>query len=616
MSASKIETIIDVCVIFDEPSNKQVMSKPFWHIDWDMFRFKIHYFLLIGALAQVTPFIAVFAKEKLGLSASSLGTVLTAQMFLFIFTRPLIGYIADYLNKLKAIICILTVINVACFYLLLAIPKYEGNEMANSTLPFVQSQFQTKNICHNLFASSRNRKIFTLTESSSVNFTHNQTERGNICTLCSLDNETCVKDCKVIAFDENYFTFFRTKNSSFDYEKTIVATSQQLALLCDQNDFINISLCLYDAISTGYQNRSRSENELVCSNILVSNETRKTYDAFICSILPTSYKNDIFISCSEKNISRNDLLSLNISKQKTVSDFVTYQFWAFGLIFTISSICASSNFTLSDTACCESIQKTGAEFGKQRLWGAIGWGINAALAGFINDSTGDFLASWTVAAVMLLLFLWNISKLDLVKPNFSKNILGDVGSVFKSKEFLAYELVVLINGMGTGIIWFYLIWFLTAIGGSEFLCGLSVTVQSLLGVIPFMFFSGWIIEKMGHFRILSASLLIYTIRFLWYSYLHNPWLVLPMEVTHGITYGLCYAVLASYAKTSSKPGTEATTQSVVFSTFEGLGTGLGCVLAGISFDYVGGQQTFFFASIFGACSFILSILMYFLIVRR
>ncbi|GFQ87226.1 major facilitator superfamily domain-containing protein 6 [Trichonephila clavata] len=180
----------------------------------------------------------------------------------------------------------------------------------------------------------------------------------------------------------------------------------------------------------------------------------------MCSILPVNLRR-IFNSCSEKNSSRNDLLAFDIPKQKTVSDFATYQFWGFCLIFSTASICSNAIFTLSDTACYESIQKTGADFGKQRLWGAVGWGSIAALAGFINDYTGDFLASWLLMAAMFLAFLWNISKLDLVKPHFSKNILGDVGSLFKSKEFLAFEVVILMNGMSTGMIWFYLIWFLT-----------------------------------------------------------------------------------------------------------------------------------------------------------
>ncbi|KAG8179140.1 hypothetical protein JTE90_015330 [Oedothorax gibbosus] len=253
-------------------------------------------------------------------------------------------------------------------------------------------------------------------------------------------------------------------------------------------------------------------------------------------------------------------------------------------------------FTLSDTACNESIQKYGGSFGQQRLWGGIGWGTVAPLAGFINDYTDGYLASYILMGVMMVLFLINMSTMDLVKPHFSKNILKDVGTVLKSKDFLIFEAMVFINGLGTVMIWFYLIWFLNSIGGSELLCGLSMTVQSFVGVIPFMFFSDYIIKKLGHFNILIVGLAGYTTRFLWYSYLQNPWMVLPVEFLHGITYGLYYPTLASYAKLTAKPGTEATTQAIIFSTHEGLGSGIGCVISGIAFDYFGGHQTYFYSS--------------------
>ncbi|GIY81713.1 MFS_1_like domain-containing protein [Caerostris extrusa] len=261
-------------------------------------------------------------------------------------------------------------------------------------------------------------------------------------------------------------------------------------------------------------------------------------------------------------------------------------------------------------------QKTGAIFGRQRMWGSIGWGTFAPIAGTLNDHTGDFLVSWTVMAVMLLLFLWNISKMELLKPHFSQNILRDVGAVFKSKEFLIFEVMIFMNGVGTGMVWFYLIWFVRSIGGSELLCGLSLAVQSFGGAIPFMFFSGWFIKKVGHFNLLIVALMTYVLRFLFYSYLYSPWWILPMELSHGITFGLYYTVLASYGKMSSKPGVEATTQSVIFSTHEGLGASLGCVFAGIGFDYLECHRTFFFASMFFACGSLVGLMLRFALRRR
>ncbi|GIY19145.1 major facilitator superfamily domain-containing protein 6 [Caerostris extrusa] len=262
-----------------------------------------------------------------------------------------------------------------------------------------------------------------------------------------------------------------------------------------------------------------------------------------------------------------------------------------------------------------SVQKTGADFGRQRLWGSIGWGVTAPcwLAQRLHselhhlvDPDGNHDASIPVQ---------HLQNGPGQTPLF-QNILKDVGTVLKSKEFLMYEAVIFLNGLGAGMIWFYLIWFLSSIGGSDFLCGFCLTVQCFGGALPLMLFSGWIIRKVGHFHILCLSLLAYTIRFLWYSYLYNPWWVLPVEVLHGVTYGLLCTVLASYGKLSSKPGTEATTQSILFSTHEGLGEGIGCIFAGIGFDYLGGHQTFFISGIFAACGFGISLALSFFIRKQ
>ncbi|GIY74889.1 major facilitator superfamily domain-containing protein 6 [Caerostris extrusa] len=233
-------------------------------------------------------------------------------------------------------------------------------------------------------------------------------------------------------------------------------------------------------------------------------------------------------------------------------------------------MCANGMFTLSDTACCESVEKIGADFGRQRLWGAIGWGMMAPIGGLLNDYTDDYMASWILMSAMSAVALVNICRLNLVKPQFSQNLLKDVGTVLGSKEFLAFKTGVLMNGIGVGVIWFYLIWFLTTIGGSRFLCGMVQFVQCFVGEIPFMFYSGWLIKKIGHFNVLTMSLLCYCIRFYYYSCLYNPWLILPMEALHGFTYGMFYTGVASYAKLSAKPGTEATTQAILFTSHEGI----------------------------------------------
>ncbi|GIY14157.1 major facilitator superfamily domain-containing protein 6 [Caerostris darwini] len=564
-----------------ESTEKLVEKKSFWRVDKEMLRFKIHFFLYNGGLAPVVPFTIVFAKERLGLSATSLGAVLTAQMVMFIFTKPSIGYIADYFNRLKTIICVLTIGNIACYFLLLALPKIEREVK----VPFDQNQF----VPHKYNFSEISQNVINFTNMEATNsISHGVDSQKKICMLCSLERSRCLKASEQIS------DFNKTKNG---FIETAAENGKNFTLFCTEDETLNISVDRYGHNSSNCHLFSNF-TELFLSEILETNATHQDCDISMCFLWSTNFTK-VFLLYNTNDF----VISTNNFQYRTVSDFETYQFWLFAILFSISAICTNAIFTLSDTACCETIQKTGGIFGRQRMWGSIGWGILGPVAGVLNDYTGGFIAAWSVFGVAMILFLLNMTSIDLVKPHFSQNILRDVGTVLKSKEFLIFEAVIFMNGVGTGIIWFYLVWFLRSIGGSELLCGLTLTVQSFGGAIPLMFFSGWIIRKVGHFPLLMAGLFTYLVRFLWYSYLTNPWWILPVEIGHGLTYGLYYTVLASYGKLSAKPGTEATTQAILFSTHEGLGASLGCVFAGVGFDYLQGHRTFFILSAFFAAGF-------------
>ncbi|XP_055935602.1 major facilitator superfamily domain-containing protein 6-A-like [Argiope bruennichi] len=606
MASTENKNSTDVYIISYESTEKLQKEKP-ERFDKDILRYKIIFFLHNGGLAAAFFYIAVIAKEQVGLTSSSLGAVLTVQMFLFTFTKPLIGYITDYFNSLKITICVLTILDLACFFSLFAIPKIDRGGVTNSSTIFEEKVYNATNLCdqcQDFLQIVQNTSDFPLVDSSGLNLKDNQFHCQSY-MLCYLKNETY--------FDSsNIFSIVNNSEGSVSYLNKANTNKQNCVLFCERNDTFSANF--------------HSNRNISCQNFTNCIELN-----YLQNLKPNKrnqmLKNVSFISCPEmlKNLQKTPALRkieetsenrLTDSTTKYINDFYTYQFWMFAILFTISNICENANFTLVDTACCENIEKSKADFGKLRLWGNVGWGLFSPIGGLLNDYTGGFFASTVVMAALLLSFMYNIIQLDLVKPNYSSNICRDVGTVFRSKEFLSVELINLMNGIGSGIVWFYLSWFLTGLGGSKLQYGLSVAVQSFGGVIPFMFFSGWIIRKIGHYRIVSFTLLINGLRFLFYSELYEPWWILPIELSHGITYGLYYATLATYGKLKAKPGTEATTQSILFTTHEGLGAGIGCGFAGIGFDYFGAHQTFFFLSAYFGFDFLLSLLMYFLFVRK
>lgn len=123
--------------------------------------------------------------------------------------------------------------------------------------------------------------------------------------------------------------------------------------------------------------------------------------------------------------------------------------------------------------------------------------------------------------------------------------------------------------MCTGLIWNFLFWLLEDMAKEysnnsknwiKTLEGIVMAVQCLGGELPFFFLSGWILKRIGHVYAMSLVLLAIGIRYILYSVITNPWWVLPVELSNGLTFGLFYASMASYASIIAPPGTATTVQ--------------------------------------------------------
>lgn len=184
--------------------------------------------------------------------------------------------------------------------------------------------------------------------------------------------------------------------------------------------------------------------------------------------------------------------------------------------------------------------------------------------------------------------------MDNVK--MSKSVLKDVASLLVKPSVVTFIFAVFIIGALTGILWSFLFLHLKSLEAHGDLFGYASAVQCV-GELPFFFFSGWLISKIGHSHILTISLASFGIRFIAYSQLSNPWWVLPIELLQGLTFGAFYPAMASYASIAAPPGTEVTMQGLVGGSFEGLGMSVGGLLGGMAMQYKGGRYLFFWAGI-------------------
>lgn len=312
--------------------------------------------------------------------------------------------------------------------------------------------------------------------------------------------------------------------------------------------------------------------------------------------------------CIADNSSALKCASINscVLNGSAVSVYRTYQFWVFTLLAVISGTGAATVFCLSDAACYEVLGERTELYGRQRMWATMSWGAATLLAGFFNDiATGDssvtnYAPGFYLMLALVVIDLILLLKIQLTKANFSLNIWSDVGKIFSSCETVCFATAVYIIGALTGLIWNYQFWFLQDLGATQTLMGLCVAVQCLVAEVPFFFFAGWFIKTFGYFNCLTGSFVAFTLRLGLYYILENPWMVLPIEVLHGLTFAVFYASMTGYASQNAPPGTEATMMGILGGLFEGLGVASGSLLGGVGFDKLGGRKTFLVAAVVSA----------------
>ncbi|XP_077301866.1 sugar baby transporter [Arctopsyche grandis] len=334
--------------------------------------------------------------------------------------------------------------------------------------------------------------------------------------------------------------------------------------------------------------------------------------AFHYPSCPSHFKNnkttDHFHSKCRLTCTNDEMNSLfEAPSENQESHLKHYQFWLFFLFMSLNWIGMAVVVSIADAICFEKLGNKAENYGKQRLWGSVGWGVLSLLTGFLIDkfSKDNDNKDYSVAFVLMLIFL----SLDVIvscclqykQKKIVVNIFENVGILFSSWQTCHFFLWTILVGMCTGLLWQFLFWLLEDLAKTEScdetvyiktLQGLVSGIQCFGGEIPFFFISGTILKKIGHLHSMTLILLGFGLRFILYSILTNPWWALPIELFQGLTFGMLFATMNSYASLISPPGIEATVMGLVGAIFEGVGTSLGSFVGGILYGQIGGPATF------------------------
>lgn len=241
--------------------------------------------------------------------------------------------------------------------------------------------------------------------------------------------------------------------------------------------------------------------------------------------------------------------------------------------------------SLADSATMNMLGEKRDNYGKIRLWGAVGWGLFAPIAGAVVQRLG---LSWPFYGYAIGMGVALLAALALHFPAQKAGVQFRAGmrSLLSSRRWMSFLLMVLLCGIGMATINSYLFIHMESLGMSKTLMGLALTV-STLSEIPVMFFAGRFLKRFNPRDLLLLALLVVGARLLLYSASSQGWQILLIQLIHGLTFPIIWVAGVSYADRVAPPGLSASAQGMFGSTLMGIGAALGGLLAGILLQSLG-----------------------------
>ncbi|MEZ4861290.1 MAG: major facilitator superfamily domain-containing protein 6 [Caldilineaceae bacterium] len=262
-------------------------------------------------------------------------------------------------------------------------------------------------------------------------------------------------------------------------------------------------------------------------------------------------------------------------------------------VAALYAFCTAPIMPLVDNSVLLLLGEHKAEYGKQRLWGALGWGVAGALFGLIIERFG---LSWAFIGSFCFLTgcLLAAQRLAIQPVALGEPFWRGVRFFVTRWPWLVFLITVFINGMAAGVGNNFLFLYLEQLHASKSLMGISLLVATA-SETPIFFFGDRLLQRWGARGLLTIALLANVVRMFSYALMPAAWFVLPINLLHGLTFSAMWMAGVAYANRAAPVGMGATAQGLLSGISMGLAGATGAFLGGNLYEWVGPATTFAWA---------------------
>ena len=256
------------------------------------------------------------------------------------------------------------------------------------------------------------------------------------------------------------------------------------------------------------------------------------------------------------------------------------------LVVAFYSLFTSSIIPLTDNAVMTMLANRKGQYGRQRIWGAVGWGLAALLIGYMIEINGLHWAFLGYSGIMLIGLLV-VQKISFQQVNAQVPFWRGARTLLSNRPWLLFLFLVFAGGAGQAVIHNFLFLYMNNLGASKTIMGLSLTVATI-SELPIFFFSDKLLARWSAKHLFIFGTVMYVVRAMTLSFITLPWMVLITQLFHGLTFSIMWVAGVSYADGIAPSGLGATAQGLLNGVFMGIATATGAFLGGVLYQEFGG----------------------------
>ncbi|KAK4306271.1 hypothetical protein Pmani_021893 [Petrolisthes manimaculis] len=532
---------------------------------------KILFFLLIGAMMSLFPFLTLQARS-LGITERELSILFALSPIVAIIGPPLTGIIADRIGNFKILLSVLMGLSGVVSLGYLAVPEARRVVPLPSHLPYT---LITTTLDPSLTTTLTTTLDPSLTTTLDPSLTTTNTTPSVSLTLNS--PHRCDYQSNIDVFSLNIAHCFLSSLCTTEPGNETVQWTADNNVTVMTNVEVKVVRGTLET-STTTTNTSLQVIAWPPPNLQVNGSVNNDGECLICYGWAPSQ--DL---CTNTNTTQE----LDI----------TATFFSFMCVRLFNGVMLAVSHTMFQGATMAILREFNGDYGLQRLYANLGAIVMTPLSGYLIDVFSnmngfqDFRPAFVLffvlkAAAALVILTMN---LDFRMP--SNQVTKDVKVLLRNPEVLTLLMVMLITGVFFGLLDTFLFWLLQDLGAKKSLMGITVTVGTVAG-IPILVASKSIIRKLGHANTIVLSLAFYVIRMIGYSYLTNPWWCMPFETLECFTVSLLGTAAVLYTDVLATPNTIATLQGMAMGIHHGIGRAIGSLVGGFLIAPIGIRATF------------------------